>query len=235
MLASLRVPLAVAVISFIAPNASEAQRGGGAIQLPDGAGKDLVQKRCVTCHPLGQIAGSAGYDQAGWKHVIESMIVLPADQMTTATEYLATHFPEKPGRRPTLVPGPVKVTFKEWMVPTLGQRSRDPLQMADGLIWWAGQYGSHRRPPQSEDRRDEGIRAAAGGETAQHHRRSRREHLVHGKRQRYGGQAEHGNRRHHRIQDARSERARSTYADVRSEGTSVVHASELEHGGPSDS
>jgi virginiamycin B lyase len=142
MFASLRVPLAVAVISFIAPGASEAQRGGGPVQLPGGAGKDLVQQRCVTCHPLGQIASSAGYDQAGWKHVIESMMVLPADQMNTATEYLATHFPEKPGRRPTLVAGPVKVTFKEWVVPTLGQRSRDPLQMKDGLIWWAGQYGS---------------------------------------------------------------------------------------------
>ena len=23
------------------------------------------------------------------------------------------------------------------MVPTLGQRPRDPLQMADGMIWWA--------------------------------------------------------------------------------------------------
>ena len=235
MLASLRVPLAVAVISFIVPSASEAQRGGAPIQLPDGAGKDLVQKRCVACHPLGQIAGSAGYDQAGWKHVIESMMVLPADQMTTATEYLAAHFPEKPGRRPTLVPGPVKVTFKEWMVPTLGQRSRDPLQMADGLIWWAGQYGSlvGRLNPKTGEMKEFELPP----EVKPHSiiARSRREHLVHGKRQRHSGQAEHGNRRNHRIQDARSERARSAYADVRSAGTSVVHASEFEHGGPFDS
>ena len=141
MLATLRVPLAVAAISFIAPYAAEAQRGGP-IQLPDGPGKDVVQKRCVTCHPLNQITGAAGYDQAGWKYVIDSMVVLPADQMAEATQYLATHFPEKPGRRPTLIPGPVAVTFKEWMVPTLGQRSRDPLQLADGIIWWTGQYGS---------------------------------------------------------------------------------------------
>ena len=94
MLASLRVPLAVAVISFIAPSASEAQRGGGAIQLPDGAGKDIVQKRCVTCHPLGQITGAAGYNQAGWRYLIESMVALPDDQMTAATQYLASQFPE---------------------------------------------------------------------------------------------------------------------------------------------
>ena len=37
---------------------------------------------------------------------------------------------------------PTTVTFKEWVVPTLGQRSRDPLQLADGTIYWAGQYGS---------------------------------------------------------------------------------------------
>ncbi len=143
MSAFLSVPLAVVVITCLAPYAAYAQRGGGAqAQLPEGPGKDVVQKRCVTCHALNQITGSAGYGQDGWKHVIESMIALPDDQMTAATQYLATNFPEKPGRRPTLVPGPVKVTFKEWMVPTLGQRSRDPLQMADGLIWWAGQYGS---------------------------------------------------------------------------------------------
>ena len=65
MLASLRVPLAVAVISFIAPSASEAQRGGAAIQLPDGAGKDIVQTRCVTCHPLGQITNSPGTTSRG--------------------------------------------------------------------------------------------------------------------------------------------------------------------------
>ena len=97
MLATLRVPLAVAAISFIAPYAAEAQRGGP-IQLPDGPGKEVVQKRCVTCHPLNQITGAAGYDQAGWKYVIDSMVVLPADQMAAATQYLATHFPEKPGR-----------------------------------------------------------------------------------------------------------------------------------------
>ena len=70
------------------------------------------------------------------------MIALPAPQADAATKYLATHFPEKPGRRPTLVPGDVKITFKEWKVPTLGQRSRDPIQMKDGTIYWTGMYGS---------------------------------------------------------------------------------------------
>ena len=142
MFDALRTPLAVTFIVLLAPYAAEAQRGGGQSALPDGAGRDVVQARCTTCHGLAQITGAAGYDQEGWKYVIESMIALPADQMTPATQYLAAHFPEKPGRRPTLIPGPVSVTFKEWTVPTLGQRSRDPLQMPDGTIWWTGQYGS---------------------------------------------------------------------------------------------
>src|SRR5262245_19582602 len=131
MRATLCVPVLVALFSVVAPFAAEAQRGGQ-IQLPDGAGKEIVQKRCVSCHGLNQITGAAGYDQQGWKHVIESMINLPAGELAASTQYLAAHFPEKPGRRPTLIPGPVSVTFKEWIVPTLGQRSRDPFQLADG-------------------------------------------------------------------------------------------------------
>jgi virginiamycin B lyase len=126
----------------MAPYAAEAQRGGGQPQLPEGSGRDIVQAQCVACHGLNQITGAAGYNQEGWKHVIDSMIKLPADEMAAATQYLASHFPEKPGRRPTLIPGTATVTFKEWIVPTLGQRSRDPLQLPDGMIWWTGQYGS---------------------------------------------------------------------------------------------
>ena len=85
MLATLRIPLTVAAISFVVPYAAEAQRGGGQIQLPDGAGKEVVQARCVSCHGLNQITGAAGYDQAGWKYVIESMMTLPADQMDAVT------------------------------------------------------------------------------------------------------------------------------------------------------
>ena len=142
MLETLRVLLVITMVSLVAPYPAEAQRGGGQVQLPEGPGRDVVQARCVSCHGLNQITGAAGYNQAGWKHVIDSMIVLSADQMAAATQYLAAHFPEKPGRRPTLIPGTAKVTFKEWIVPTLGQRSRDPLQLPDGMIWWTGQYGS---------------------------------------------------------------------------------------------
>ncbi len=115
---------------------------GQAIVLPDGAGRDIVQASCSTCHGLNQIIGSAGYTREKWQDLFSTMIKLPDAQAATVSQYLATHFPPKPGREPVLVSGPVTVTFKEWMVPTLGQRSRDPVQTADGTIWWAGQYGN---------------------------------------------------------------------------------------------
>ena len=40
------------------------------------------------------------------------------------------------------MPGDAEIAFKEWQVPTLGQRSRDPVEAADGSIWWAGQWGN---------------------------------------------------------------------------------------------
>ena len=152
---TIRRVLQIAAIALVAPAAIDAQRGGQ-VQLPEGAGKEIVQARCGSCHGLNQITGSAGYGQQDWKYVIDSMVTLRADEMAAATKYLAAHFPEKPGRRPTLVPGPVSVTFKEWMVPTLGQRSRDPIQLADGTIWWTGQYASliGRLNPQSGEMKE---------------------------------------------------------------------------------
>ena len=75
------------------------------------------------------ITGSTGYTQERWQDLISTMVKLPEPQRTTMTQYLATHFPPKPGREPVLIPGPVQITFKEWIAPTLGQRARDPLQL----------------------------------------------------------------------------------------------------------
>src|SRR5688572_18349804 len=73
---ALRIQLAVAALTLVVPCAAQAQRGGQ-VQLPEGPGKDVVQARCVSCHGLNQITGAAGYNQEGWKHVIDSMMTLP--------------------------------------------------------------------------------------------------------------------------------------------------------------
>jgi hypothetical protein len=41
------------------------------------------------------------------------MVRVPDEQMHAVAQYLATTFPAKPGRRPTLVAGDVQVSFVE--------------------------------------------------------------------------------------------------------------------------
>jgi virginiamycin B lyase len=112
--------------------------------LPEGEGKDLVEGVCTACHQTNQITRSSGYSEDGWREIMSTMIDLSGDpQMRDELAgYLATHFPPSGNRAATLVPGDHEVTFREWQVPTLGQRSRDPVEAADGTIWWAGQWGN---------------------------------------------------------------------------------------------
>jgi virginiamycin B lyase len=84
------------------------------------------------------------------------MVNLPEQTANDVTQYLATHFPPSDRDRPNLVAGNVTVTFREWTVPTLGQRARDPFQTADGTIWWTGQFASvvGRLNPQTGEMRE---------------------------------------------------------------------------------
>jgi virginiamycin B lyase len=119
------------------------QRGGQAVQLPDGAGKALVESTCAKCHGLNFIPNSFGYTQQEWTPLIASMVALPKDQEDVISGYLATQFPEKPDTvKAVSIPGPVRISIREWMAPTLGQRPHDPLAARDGTIWWTGQYAN---------------------------------------------------------------------------------------------
>jgi len=112
--------------------------------LPDGEGRMQVESLCTGCHMTNQITRSAGYTEAGWQALIGTMIDLsasPADR-SRIVAYLAGHFPPNRKRAPLLVAGDGRIAFKEWVTPTLGQRTRDPIEAPDGTIWWAGQWGN---------------------------------------------------------------------------------------------
>lgn len=133
------VLLAVAVCFIYTRATAQAQPAS----LPDGEGKQLVQGLCTACHDANQITRSSGYTRDGWRELIGTMINLsgsPAD--ATILNYLAAHFPVQSKRQPKLVAGDASIVFREWKVPTLGQRSRDPVQAPDGSIWWAGQWSN---------------------------------------------------------------------------------------------
>jgi virginiamycin B lyase len=134
--------MAAAVCVFV-PLAAHAQ--GQAVALRDGAGKQLVEGVCTGCHQTNMITQSMGYTRDGWKALISTMIDLKGvpDQQAAITDYLAEHYaPKYNTRAAKIVPGPNEITFKEWVMPTLGQRARDPIQAEDGSIWWVGQFGN---------------------------------------------------------------------------------------------
>ena len=110
--------------------------------LPDGPGKEQVATLCSGCHGLGRVT-SSGYSQAYWHTAVRMMInfgvPIPPDQILVITDYLAANFPEKARPDASIVPGPAKVTIKEWQVPIAGSRPHDPLATRDGAIWYTGQ------------------------------------------------------------------------------------------------
>jgi virginiamycin B lyase len=135
--------LIAAVVASI-PVTATAQGKGKPSGLPEGEGKDRVEAMCTACHTTREIVTSSGYTREGWRELTNTMINLagaPKDQ-EAITQYLAQHFPPNTKRAPKLVPGSEQITFKEWQTPTLGARSRDPIQAPDGTIWFAGQWAN---------------------------------------------------------------------------------------------
>jgi virginiamycin B lyase len=121
---------------------SRAQSSAGV--LPDGAAKSMVEGVCTGCHQTNEILRSSGYTRAGWTELTSTMVDLSASpaERDQIVGYLATHFPPNTKRAPKVLSGDAQIAFEEWQVPTLGQRSRDPVEGPDGAIWWAGQWGN---------------------------------------------------------------------------------------------
>lgn len=133
---------AASLLLALLPASAFAQVGGG---LPDGPGRDLVQGMCTSCHQPREIQRSMGYTKDGWKELIATMVDLSKtpDQEEAVTTYLATHFPPGKNPRPAKqVQGDHEIAFRQWKMPSLGQRSRDPVQGPDGKIWYVGQWGN---------------------------------------------------------------------------------------------
>ena len=131
--------------------------------LPEGTGSQDVAALCSSCHDMRPIQQSSGYSPTDWRTLMRTMIKLPPDTEDRVTAYLGEHFPPNDRRSPTLVPGPVELDFETWVVPTLGQRSRDPVEAPDGSIWWVGQWLDivGRIDPKTGDMREYSLPAGA--------------------------------------------------------------------------
>jgi len=120
--------------------------GGQAAQsLPAGDSKAIVETACTTCHAATMIT-NAGHTREDWNLLFERMVSegadVPQNQMAMVTDYLAKNFPERNVPKAVTVPGPFKVTFKEWKAPTVGSRPHYPLATHDGYLWYTGQYAN---------------------------------------------------------------------------------------------
>ncbi|MXX96363.1 MAG: cytochrome C, partial [Rhodothermaceae bacterium] len=137
----LRAVLVLLMLAALSVQSLLAQNRRGT-PIPEGHGKELVEQACTSCHTISAITRS-GFDGVEmWRSVQESMMELPESDAVRIAEYLAEHFPAREDRKPTLVDGPVEIDIQEWIVPTLGQRSRDPVEAPDGAIWWTGMWAS---------------------------------------------------------------------------------------------
>ena len=104
----------------------------------------MVREHCSSCHRPEILNRAQGYDtSAEWRQLMASMVELDDEpRADIIARYLTEHFRSKPEMYPTLLSGPVNIEIEEWMVPTLGQRSRDPIEAPDGSIWWTGMWAS---------------------------------------------------------------------------------------------
>jgi virginiamycin B lyase len=110
-------------------------------QLPEGNGREIVQRACTACHALNQVTNS-GHDPEEWKIVMAMMVNVGAPitkaEAATVTDYLTQNFPEKPKPAAVVVAGNANVSIEEWEVPTPGSRPHDPLWTPDGNMWYSG-------------------------------------------------------------------------------------------------
>ena len=113
------------------------------VPSPDYDVKTDIAETCSACHGLRYLDLAQGYDTPQeWSHLIASMVTLSPARDEAVSRYLATNHPHKPSKAPTLVPGSTNIVIDEWITPTLGQRTRDPIEAPDGAIWWTGMWAS---------------------------------------------------------------------------------------------
>lgn len=130
----------IALMTLGAPisHAVESQTEGAPMKA---SAKALVDAHCSSCHGSSQITRSLGYSAEHWAELIDTMVDLSAvpQHREQIVDYLASNYPPNTRRAPKLIDGDLAIEFKEWIVPTLGQRARDPVESPNGEIWWAGQ------------------------------------------------------------------------------------------------
>lgn len=112
------------------------------VSAEEPTGEGLIKNYCAACHDARYLERSSGYIRNEWASLISNMVDMSAvpDDEATLLDYLAATYPPNERRKSSPVAGQATIEFESWTVPTLGQRPRDPVEDAEGNIWWVGQW-----------------------------------------------------------------------------------------------
>ena len=99
-----------AMISSVAMRAPIRTQAQPIDQLPDGAGKPIVQRACTTCHTLNVITTRRA-SQPEWAKTVDDMVNrgadLSDDDIDKVVDYLSTNFkPTSPDTKPPVARAP---------------------------------------------------------------------------------------------------------------------------------
>ena len=66
-------------------------------RMPEGPNRDLVARRCTTCHDLGHLVSTGGRSREGWNGKLDEMqtygMRVTAEERALILDYLATYLP----------------------------------------------------------------------------------------------------------------------------------------------
>jgi virginiamycin B lyase len=115
------------------------------VQLPEGEGKQLVERACTACHDFSEFP-RVNFDREDWEATVNTMVgggaPLKKEDIAAVIDYLATNFKgvATPG---VAVAGPVKATINEWDVPTPNSMPLGILHSPNsGLTWYTGEFSN---------------------------------------------------------------------------------------------
>ena len=91
---------AAAVVVWTAGAGASAAQGKPGDELPEGAGKKILQTSCTTCHDLVEVTKFKGYyTRAQWRDVVQTMVDYGARLQPGEAEVLADYLTEHLGTR----------------------------------------------------------------------------------------------------------------------------------------
>ena len=110
----------------------------GAAELPDGAGKQIIQQHCSGCHPGSALSGYQK-TREDWDAIVVRMgqrTAATRDELATLSDYLAVNFPK--------IDDPTKVNMNKADAKEISERLGLSMTEAESIIKYRDRRGNFR-------------------------------------------------------------------------------------------